>query len=264
MKLTTLQKFATDLAQRAGAILLQKFGHSQIKVQKGPQDFATDADLASERLIVREIKRKFPESQIIAEESLAVQPPKSEGLVWIVDPLDGTKNFHFGLPVWGVSLACQKQGQTVLGVIYAPLTRELFVARQGQGSFCNGHRMRVSAIRELARSLVLVELPRTGEQRVFSLAALGKILPRETRIRVYGSAALELAYVARGAAEGYLDFSHTTKIWDVAAGELLIREAGGRVQQVKASLAAPLNVSLLASNGKVPFCLNRNSSRLEA
>lgn len=232
--------------------MLKKFGSSKIKIQKDIQDFATDADLASEKLIIQQIRQNFPASQIIAEESYAEEPPQKKGLTWIIDPLDGTKNFHRGLPSWNVSIACQQDGQTILGVIYVPLTRELFVAQKGQGSFRNQRKIQVSPQADFTQSLTLIGLPRAAaRQKSNCQILLKKVLPEAGRIRIYGAAALELAYVASGAADSYLDFSQTTKIWDIAAGELLVREAGGRVVRLNSAAKNFPNASVLASNKKL-------------
>ncbi|MCF7845971.1 MAG: inositol monophosphatase [Candidatus Peribacteraceae bacterium] len=250
------QDFTERLAVKAGALLLKKFGHSKIKVQKGPSDFATDADLASEKLIIKEIKKHFPEDEILAEESNyhEARSLKHETRTWVIDPLDGTKNFHFGLPNWCVSIALQIKGKSVVGVVYAPVAKQLFSARKGAGAKLNGQKIHVSTQNKIEHSLILAEIPRrhtSGQRFARDLAAFTKSLNKVQRVRAFASAAYDLALVARGAADGYLDFSRNTKIWDIAAGELLIREAGGRVSDVTLPTLKFPNVSILATNGKL-------------
>ena len=145
MNLIETQNFAENLARKAGELLLKKFGKSKIVIEKGSSDFATDADLASEKLIIREIKKHFPDDGIIAEET-AFENCESKTDNWIVDPLDGTKNFHFGIPFWCVSIALQREGKSVAGVVFAPISNQLFSARKGGGAKLNGKRIRVSRV----------------------------------------------------------------------------------------------------------------------
>jgi myo-inositol-1(or 4)-monophosphatase len=249
--MTKLQKFIENLAKQAGKILLKKFGKSKIVVKKSKTDFATDADLAAEKLIIREIKKNFPTHAIIAEES--GYQGKSE-FRWIIDPLDGTKNFHFGLPTWCVSIALQKNQETIIGVIYVPLFNELFSAQKTKGAKLNNKKIQVSKTSKITESLILVEAPRqsaNGPKFNQDLTTFTQALKKIRRVRILGTAAYELALVARGSADGYLDFSRNTKIWDIAAGELLVREAGGKTLDTSITNAKFPNASILASNEKL-------------
>lgn len=250
MNLIETQNFAEKLARKAGELLLKKFGKSKIVVKKGGSDFATDADLASEKLILREIKKHFPNDGILAEESSNNYKLKTKNC-WIVDPLDGTKNFHFGIPFWCVSIALQREGESVAGAVFAPLVNQLFSARKGGGAKLNGKRIRVSRTSKLADSLVVVEIPRqhtSGKRFEKDVAAFTDSLKKVRRVRAFAAAAYDLCLVARGAADGYLDFSRSTKIWDVAAGELIVREAGGKITDVTLPNLKFPNISVLASN----------------
>ncbi len=253
MNLIQTQKFAENLARKAGELLLKKFGKTKIVVQKGSSDFATDADLASEKLIIREIKKHFPDDGVIAEETASTNC-ELKTANWIIDPLDGTKNFHFGIPFWCVSIALQQEGKSVVGVVFAPLVNQLFSARKGGGAKLNGKRIQVSRTSKLSDSLIVVEIPRqhTSENRFGKdVAAFTNSLKKVKRVRAFAAAAYDLCLVARGAVDGYLDFSRNTKIWDAAAGELIVREAGGKITDVTLPNLKFPNVSVLASNAKL-------------
>ena len=257
MKLAQTQKFAENLAKKAGVLLLKNFGKSKIAVEKGKNDFATDADLASEKLIIREIKKHFPEHEIIAEESLnnpIPYPLKPKTCCWIIDPLDGTKNFHFGLPNWCVSIALQENGESIIGVVFAPISGQLFSARKGGRAKLNGQKIHVSQTAKLNEAMIVVEIPRkhTSQKRFASdIRAFTSSLDKVRRVRAFAAAAYDLCLVANGSVDGYLDFSRNTKIWDVAAGELIVREAGGKVADVTLPNLKFPNISVLASNGKL-------------
>lgn len=259
MNLIETQKFAEKLARDAGEILLAKFGKSKIAVEKGANDFATDADLASEKLIVAAIRKKFPDDGILAEESVADFDSRKRN--WVIDPLDGTKNFHFGLPNWCVSIALQIGGESVVGVVFAPITGQLFAARRGGGATVNGQKISVSTTPKISDALIVVEIPRrhtSGDRFKKDVSAFTRSLEKVRRVRAFAAAALDLALVARGAADGYLDFSRNTKIWDVAAGELLVREAGGKIADATPPNLKFPDISLLATNAK----LHREMKRL--
>jgi myo-inositol-1(or 4)-monophosphatase len=253
MNLAQTQKFAENLAKKAGALLLKNFGKSKIAVEKSENDFATDADLASEKLIISEIRKKFPEHDILAEESSANCKLKTKNC-WIIDPLDGTKNFHFGLPNWCVSIALQENGKSTIGVVFAPISGQLFSARKGGGAKLNGQKIKVSRIAKLDEAMIVVEIPRrhtSGKRFEKDISAFTKSLKKVLRIRAFASAAFDLCLVANGSVDGYLDFSRNTKIWDVAAGELIVREAGGKVADVTLPNLKFPNISVMASNGKL-------------
>lgn len=252
MNLIQTQKFAENLAMRAGKILLKKFGKSKIVTKKIGADFATDADLLSEKLIVGELQKHFPNCGILAEESFADFRSCAEN--WIIDPLDGTKNFHFGIPFWCVSLALQVNGESVVGVVYAPISQQLFSARKGGGAKLNGRQIQVSATAKIFDSTIVVEIPRrvvSGVNFQRDVTNFTRALAKVRRVRAFAAAAYDLALVASGAVDGYLDFSRSTKIWDIAAGELIVREAGGGVSCLKSVGTDPHAASVLASNGKL-------------
>jgi myo-inositol-1(or 4)-monophosphatase len=250
-ELIAAQRFAEGLAKNAGKILLQRFGKSRIKVQKGKSDFATDADLASEKFILKEIKKRYPTHAILAEESGNHRDSKWQ---WVIDPLDGTKNFHFGLPFWCVSIALQHKGKTKVGVIFAPIVNQIFSARKGGGSYLNGKKIKVSANNKISEALIVTEIPRkhtSGKNFEKDVRDFTAVLKHVKRVRAFAAAAYDLCLVARGAADGYLDFSRNTKTWDVAAGSLIVKEAGGKIADVTLPGLPKNTVSVLASNAKL-------------
>lgn len=245
------QVFAEDLARQAGQLLLKKFGKAKIAVKKPGEDFATDADLASEKLIIQAIQKNFPTHAILAEESGGHDIAEFQ---WIIDPLDGTKNFYFGLPNWCVSIALQKNGESVVGVVYAPISNQLFSARKNGNTMLNKRKIHVSDTAQLSKSLVVVEIPRkhtSGRNFKKDITCFTDSLVKVRRVRAFAAAAYDLCLVACGAADGYLDFSRNTKIWDVAAGELIVREAGGKTSDITLPKAPRNNTSILASNANL-------------
>ncbi len=253
MNLPQTQKFAEQLAKKAGALLLRKFGKSKIVVRKGASDFALDADLASEKLILRELKKFSPEIPVLSEESS--KPVNwQKGWYWIVDPLDGTKNYHFQIPFWCVSIALMRSGKSQIGVVYAPVTGELFSARKGGGAWSNGKKIKASKIAKLADAFVDCEIPRrhnSGRSFAKDVRSFTQILNKVRRVRAFAAAAYGLCLVAKGTADGYLDFSHSTKIWDIAAGQLIVSEAGGKISDNTSPESPPNTASVLATNAKL-------------
>lgn len=252
MNLIETQNFAENLAKKAGVFLLKNFGKSKIAVQKGKNDFATDADLASEKLIIREIKKAFPGDGILAEESL--ENFESQSRNWIIDPLDGTKNFHFGLPNWCISIALQENGESIIGVVFSPISGQLFSARKGGGAKLNGQKIHVSQTAKLDETMIVVEIPRrhtSGKRFAKDICSFTDSLNKVRRVRAFAAAAYDLCLVANGSVDGYLDFSRNTKIWDIAAGTLIVREAGGKVADVTLPNLKFPNISILASNKKL-------------
>lgn len=244
---------ASRIAVQAGELLLKRFGRSRIAVRKHGNDFATDADLASERFIVRELKKATPHIPILAEEGGGRATDWQKGLVWVVDPLDGTKNFQGGVPAWCVSIALMQDGEPIAGAITVPLTHECYSASRGSGTRLNGKKIQVSDNTNRLNATIMAELPRHDENQTTLMRDIRRVstlLKSVRRVRVLGAAALELALVARGVADAYLDFSGNTKIWDVAAGIILIREAGGIIDRIRVDQTHH-TVQVLASNGKI-------------
>ena len=242
--------FAIQIARDAGSLLLQRLGSAQIR-NKGDIDLVTEADLASEELIIERIRSHYPQHGILAEESgeaVQVGPDRSEWK-WIIDPLDGTTNYAHGYPCFCVSIAVEHAGVIAIGVIYDPLRDEMFAAERGQGATLNDRRIRVSAVDDLNRAMLCTGFPYNVRERPDFARDFTNFTMEAQAVRRDGSAALDLAYVACGRFDGF--WEDGLNPWDVAAGVLLIEEAGGRVTNFRNE---PLDIytgKVLASNGLV-------------
>lgn len=218
-------------ARAAGTLILRHMGKLDALnvVEKARQDYASEVDAAAEAEIIRELRRAFPDYAILAEESGAMGKGR---YTFVVDPLDGTSNYLRGLPHFCVSIALVENGEPVHGVVFDPLRNELFTASRGAGALLNDRKIRVADRKDLAGSLLITGFPPRERSRLApQLEALSKLMAEAEDIRRTGSAALDLAYVACGRADGY--FEAGIKPWDIAAGMLLVREAGGRVCDLK-------------------------------
>jgi myo-inositol-1(or 4)-monophosphatase len=249
----SLRDVAVDAARRAGAFLRSRFGTRPAVSYKGsPTNLVTEMDRGAEDIILDAIRRRFPGHRILAEESGALPggEPGGEPYRWIVDPLDGTTNYAHGFPIYGVSIALEHDGALALGVIYDPSREELFVAERGRGATLNGAPLRVSTTVALGQSLLGTSYPNDiREAPRDNLLEHAGLMYRCRSVRSIGSAVLGLAAVAAGRLDGY--WEQRLGPWDVAAGALLIREAGGTVTAVGGGpldLAVP---SITASNGLV-------------
>ncbi len=196
--------------------------------QKQVNDFVTEADHASERAIIETLLTAYPGHGILAEESGRQHGAKDSEFVWIIDPLDGTTNFIHGLPVYCISIALCVRGKMEQAVIYDPTRNDLFTATKGRGAYCNERRLRVAKRIRLQDSLVATSAPfRSGADSQAFMALLGEVLERTASVRRSGSAALDLAYLAAGFTDAFFDVG--LQPWDVAAGSLLVTEAGGLI-----------------------------------
>ena len=221
---------AIKAARAAGAIINRAaLDVESVRIsQKQINDFVTEVDHASERVIIETLLTAYPGHGIIAEESGSEHGAKDSECVWIIDPLDGTTNFIHGFPVYCVSIALAVRGKVEQAVIYDPSRNDLFTATKGRGAFVNERRMRVSKRTQLKESLLSTGFPfRPGDNFKNYLNMMGDVMQRTAGLRRPGSAALDLAYVAAGYTEGF--FETGLSIWDVAAGSLLVTEAGGLI-----------------------------------
>lgn len=235
---------------KAGAVLKRYFRKTGYSL-KGPSNLLTRADLESQEAVLELITRNFPAHDYLAEEQ-ASRLTGAESL-WVLDPLDGTTNYAHGFPAACVSIALLKGGKPALGGVYDPFREELFAAERGKGAFLNGKRLRVSAVRRLSRSLLLTGFPydraRFGSFYSSFYVDFMKICHD---IRRSGSAALDLAWTAAGRADGYWELKLNP--WDVAAGRLLVEEAGGKITDFEGKPWKEIGaygVFTLASNGLV-------------
>lgn len=235
-------------ARKAARSLIHDFGEvEQLQVsRKGPADFVSEADRRAEEILRRELGKARPEFAMLLEESGALGDPKSENR-WIVDPLDGTTNFLHGIPHFAISIAHEENGDLVAGMIYEPLRDEMFWAVRGGGAFLNNRRLRVSARREMGDAVLATGIPfgdRPGRNEM--LAALVPVMARTAGLRRFGAASLDLAYVAAGRYDAFWEFGLAP--WDVAAGILLVREAGGFVSDINGGGDPLTGDSILAAN----------------
>jgi len=219
----------TETAGKAGRSLVRDFGDVEnLQVsKKGPADFVSAADKQAEKIIFENLSRARPNYSFLMEERGAVEGADISNR-WIVDPLDGTLNFLHGLPHFAVSIALERDGELFAGVIYEPVSDQMFWAEKGQGAFLNGRRLRVSARQDLSESVFATGIPflgRDGHQPF--LSQLENVMEVSAGVRRFGAAALDLAYVAAGRYEGFWETG--LNAWDVAAGIVLVREAGGMV-----------------------------------
>jgi myo-inositol-1(or 4)-monophosphatase len=218
-------------ARRAGAVLGRNFNkRDKLTVEKkGRNDFVSSADLAAERAVIDVIHKHYPEHAILAEESGKLGDSDH---VWIIDPLDGTTNYLHGFPVFAVSIGLQIKGRIEHAVVYDPMREELFTASKGEGAQLDGHKIRVSGNKDLDRALIGTGFPyrQSDTELAPYLSMLGKVVKNTSGVRRPGAAALDLCYVACGRFDGFWETG--LKPWDLAAGTLIIREAGGLISSL--------------------------------
>jgi myo-inositol-1(or 4)-monophosphatase len=226
MPADALLDLAVTAAGAAGALLLDRFGGPQsgVDAKSSATDMVSDADRDSERVLLDAIRTARPDDGLVAEES--GDRPGTTGIVWVVDPLDGTTNYLYGIPAWSVSVACRDGDGGLVAVVHDPAADETFTAVRGQGAFLNGAGIRTTDVPDLTRSLIGTGFGYTSGRRALQVAALVHVLPRVRDVRRAGSAALDLAWVACGRLDGFYEAG--IRDWDRAAGLLLVSEAGGR------------------------------------
>lgn len=250
-----LIELAVQAAREAGAIL-QEFAQRGFEItHKGRINLVTEADLASERLIKQRIAEHFPTHRIIAEESWqgahdGFNPSEDDNYSWLIDPLDGTTNFSHGFPCYAVSIGVERKGESVVGVIYDPSRDELFAAERGAGATLNGQPIRVSDIATLEKALTVSGFPYDVRERMDEyLPAWREFLKHSQGVRRLGAAAIDMACIASGRMDGF--WEHGLNAWDVAAGWVIIEEAGGRVTKLDGSPFDNYSSSLLCTNSLI-------------
>jgi myo-inositol-1(or 4)-monophosphatase len=244
-----LLNFAIQAARDAGRVLSDRYGRAIQVRSKGDIDLVTEADLAAERLIIERIRSHYPRHSILAEEAGEVEMVggQTSEYKWIIDPLDGTTNYAHGYPVFCVSIALEHEGRVVLGVVYDPLRDELFAAERGEGATLNGRRVRVSETADLNGALVCTGFPYDVRERSEFVRHFANFIMHAQSVRRDGAAALDLAYVACGRFDAF--WEEGLRPWDVAAGVLLIEEAGGRVSHYDGADFHIYTPPIAASNG---------------
>lgn len=247
---------AVQAAQRAARRIRAQAGSDagQTVREKGPNDLVTATDEAAEAVITSMLTDAFPAHEILSEESEDGTrdeiAPVASGYRWIIDPLDGTTNFVFGVPPFAVSIALQHEREIVVGVVLDVPTDTLYTAVRGEGAYCNGVPLTVSSVDRLAHSLIATGFPfRVPDRMGAYMKVLGTIVNTTRGVRRHGAAAIDLAWVARGAFTGY--FETGISAWDIAAGLLLVEEAGGRVTDFRGRSNPLFAGQLIASNGAI-------------
>jgi myo-inositol-1(or 4)-monophosphatase len=240
-------------ARDAGAILADRLGRALQVSNKGDIDLVTESDLASEALIIERIKSHYPRHAILAEESGATEGADVDSgnseWKWIIDPLDGTTNYAHGYPCFCVSIALEHDGAIEVAVIYDPMRNEMFAAERGQGATLNARRIRVSTVEDLNSAMLCTGFPYNVRERPDFARDFANFTMESQAVRRDGSAAIDLAYVACGRFDGF--WEDGLKPWDVAAGVLLIEEAGGRITDFNGRKLDIYSPKVLASNGLV-------------
>ena len=255
---SALLKVMIDAARKAARGLTRDFGElAELQVsRKGPADYVSAADIKAEQVIIEELSKARPGYGFLAEES-----GKTEGTdkthIWIIDPLDGTTNFLHAIPHFAVNIALAREGVIVAAVTYNPATGDLYWAEKGKGAFMNDKRLRVAARRDLVETILATGIPFAGRPgHAQFLKELHQLTQRVSGIRRFGSAALDLAWVAAGRFDGF--WERSLNPWDIAAGLLLVTEAGGKVSGIDTDEDVLETGNIVASNLELmPLILER-------
>jgi myo-inositol-1(or 4)-monophosphatase len=243
-----LKKFLFELGEGAGAVLLKHYRKVHSIERKKGAGIVTEADKNAEAFLLKQIFKKFPQSAVITEET--GHHGKGDDLVWILDPLDGTTNYAHGFPWFCVSIGLHVEGKARAGLIYHPLLKDWFYAEKGKGAFLNGKRLKVSQTSNLQDALLGTGFYyTTGKQLSEEIEIFRRVQDKALGVRRPGSAALDLAYVASGRYDGF--WERGLAAWDVAAGFLLVTEAGGTVTGYSGNTVSVFDSEAVATNGKL-------------
>jgi myo-inositol-1(or 4)-monophosphatase len=246
-----------NAAQKVGRRLVRDFGeveHLQVS-RKGPADFVSTADKAAEQMLFKELEKARPRYSFLFEERGAIEGTDSSNR-WIVDPLDGTTNFLHGIPHFAISIALERDGDLLAGVVYNPVIDELYTAEKGCGAHVNGRRLRVSARKDLDQALFATGIPFKGvKDHPAFLSQLEAVMAVSSGVRRFGAASLDLAYVAAGRYDGFWETG--LQPWDIAAGIVLVREAGGFVTEIGGGAEMLKSGNILAANDSLHDSLGR-------
>jgi len=238
---------SVEIAREAGALLSKYFERRVTFELKGEHDLVTEADRASEQLVIERLSAHFPSHSIVAEEGGG--HTGSSEYCWYVDPLDGTTNFAHGFPMYNITMALEQSGELIAGVIFDPEHNEMFTAERGSGAYLNNRRIRVSKVNRLENTLVATGFPSKKRHENVNIHFYYQLAMLTHGVRRAGSAALDLAYVASGRLDGFWEFGLNS--WDMAAGILLIADAGGKCSDMKGVSVSLRGPHLLADNGLV-------------
>ena len=236
---------------KASRSLIRDFGELEnLQVSsKGPGDFVSSADKRTEKTIIEELQKAHPEYGIITEETGIINKSNVKNR-WIIDPIDGTMNFLNGIPQFAISIAYEEDNEIICGVIFNPITNEMFCAEKGNGAYLNNSRIRVSNKKKLKDALLVTGGPNGASKiknKIYSEYI--NVSNNVSSVRKFGSAALDMAYVACGRFDGY--WQRELNYWDIAAGVIILREAGGFIDFFEDDLSYPLKKNVLASNSNI-------------
>ena len=241
----------TKACMKASRSLIRDYGEIEnLQVStKGPGDFVTSADKRTEKILINELQKAHPEYGIITEETGIINKSNTKNR-WIIDPIDGTMNFLNGIPQFAISIGYEEENEIKCGVIFNPITNEMFCAEKGNGAYLNNTRIRVSNKKDIKDALLVTGGPKQAskiKEKIFSEYI--KVSKHVSNIRKFGSAALDIAYVACGRFDGY--WQRELNYWDVAAGIIILKEAGGFINFFEEDKEAPLKRNILASNSNI-------------
>jgi myo-inositol-1(or 4)-monophosphatase len=252
MRLSSPQiNLITRACMKASKPLIRDFGELEnLQVSsKGPGDFVSSADKRTEKTIIEELQKAHPEYGIITEETGIINKSNIKNR-WIIDPIDGTMNFLNGIPQFAISIAYEENNEIICGVIFNPITNEMFCAEKGNGAYLNNSRIRVSNKKKLKDALLVTGGPNGASKiknKIYSEYI--NVSNNVSNVRKFGSAALDMAYVACGRFDGY--WQRELNYWDIAAGVIILREAGGFIDFFEDDLSYPLKKNVLASNSNI-------------
>ena len=257
MAASALMNMMLAAARKAGRSLARDFGeveHLQVSM-KGPGNFVTAADRRAEQILYDELSKARHGYGFLMEESGAVEGPDKSHR-WIIDPLDGTTNFLHSIPHFAISIALERDGELVAGLIYNPANNDLFTAEKGKGAFFNDRRLRVAARSKLEDAVIVTGIPHRGKGNHDAyLAKLAEVMKAVSGVRRSGSASLDLAWTAAGRYDGY--WEDDIQAWDIAAGIVMLREAGGFVSDIHGGKAMLEDGSIIAGNEAIQRSLKK-------
>ena len=237
------------IAREAGEVLRGGFGKNfSIEYKTNVANLVTEYDKKSEKIIIDFIKKEFPTHSVLAEESGSHE--STGEYLWVIDPLDGTTNFAHGLPIFSVSIGVQKNGEMICGVVYDVMRDAMYSAEKGSGTFCNGRKLSVSTNDDLHKSVLVTGFPyNVHENPDNAYERFAAFLRVARAVRRLGSAAIDMCYVAEGVFDGFWEVS--LNAWDMAAGMIIVEEAGGLITDFSGNPTNIFGKQILASNGKV-------------
>ena len=245
MNLSKEKKVMLLAAKKASEVILNYYGKKEAVKEKANKSLVATADIESNKIIINTIKKSFPHHSILSEET-SFEDNKSD-FKWVIDPIDGTHNYLHGIPVFGTSIALEYKNQIVLGVLHFPILCITAIAEKGKGAFLNGKRIRVSDKKNLNHAILAFEFAYANRKEKTDF--LEKLIHKTIDVRNFGSAIYNLMLVACGKCDGYV--IHSTHEWDIAAGFLLVEEAGGKVTDLKGKKWNTAQNKFVISNGKV-------------